>query len=254
VAVPAAPAAPPSDANDVARDAQALAGKIRATNAKLKTLGDQLGAAYSQMAGSRYPAELAATLEGGATTPAHADLLDGSALRLPAPLARALIHYIVGVAELEKTTTSLRGLLPMVRPPLEKAWREKDAPVVAFSVIFRKDGPKGTIADLVPNKEPFPLGASWPGQYPVLVREARGLTEKKATRWTKGPLTGADPIAVPVDPASTAGFTGEVIQGRLMKALFDTGRLINGDVDEATPGLLAEGEALARELTKIAGR
>ena len=44
--------------------------------------------------------------------------------------------------------------------------------------------------------------------------------EKDVKRWTKGDLTGGDPVALPVDPKSMASLTGEVFVGRLSKALY----------------------------------
>ena len=79
--------------------------------------------------------------------------------------------------------------------------------------------------------------------------------EKKANRWKKGDLTGSDPIVIPVDAASVAGFTSEQLVYKLAGALRDVREVLEGKKDDPTNptnGLIKDGEDLAMELHKLA--
>jgi hypothetical protein len=71
----------------------------------------------------------------------------------------------------------------------------------------------------------------------------------------KGQLTGAKPLAIPIEPKTVAGFTGQKIILDLRSALAETSALIEGNQSpipsEQTDGLLKEGQRLAEELKKI---
>lgn len=242
------------------RGAAALEKDVKAANDAMKDLAGKLEAAAEKLGEKEYPTELAKEL-GGINVPFDATNLEGKSVgSLPGNVLRALLRYTQAVGELNKTKDTLKNLLSAAQPQVEKAWKEEKDPVVNFSVLFRAEGQKGIVAELVPNKEPFAIGKDWPASYTVmkLERTQQGpkTVEKKATRWTKGDLTGSDPLAIPVDPATVAAFTTQELVFKLSKALRDTRVLVDGDKDnpQGSAGLLKEGDDLANELHKIALR
>ncbi len=239
--------------------AQALEKDVKAANEKIKALDEKLSAGSEKLGGKEFPAELAKEL-GGINVPFDASNLDGKQVgSLPGRVLRALLSYTSAVQDLNSTKDSVKNLLGAAQPVIEKAWKEEKDPVVNFSVLFRPEGQKGIVAELVPNKEPFKVAGDWPAKYSVMKteRSAQGAkqVDKSGNRWVKGDLTGSDPIVIPVDPPSVAAFTTTELVGKLMKALRDTRQIVEGNQDDPTrpaPGLMKEGEDLVTELHKVA--
>lgn len=237
--------------------AAALEKDVRAANEKMKELDDKLIAAWEQFGKKTFPKELVTDL-GGINIPFDAINLEGKQVgSLPGRVFRELLSYTMAVQDLNKTKDSLKNLLSAAQAPVEKAWKEQDEPVVNFSVVFRRDGDK-TLAELVPNKAPFPFGKDWPAKYTVsrLERTQQGMApaDKEAIRWTKGDLAGGDLQALPVDPQTVAAFTSEQLIFKLRSAIRDVRQILEGNKDNPTAetdGLLKEGDKLAEELHKI---
>ncbi len=146
---------------------------------------------------------------------------------------------------------SLRNLLSLSKPIIEKSWEEQTKGVMTMSVLFRGEN-NGVLAELVPNKEPFTkTGPAWPAGYPVLRGPRK--TETKAVRWQKGDLTGSEPVVVPLDPASAAGRNSS--EDDLRRILFKLKTTLAGDdsnPQSPEPGLLKEGEDLENDLKRVA--
>jgi len=237
--------------------AGALEKDVKTANEKMKELSEKLNAAAEKLGNKSFPTEFAGEL-GSINVPFDAFNLEGKGVgNLPAKIQRQVLGYTTAVQDLNKTKDSLKNLLIAAQAPVEKSWKEEKAPVVNFSVVFRRDGDK-MLAELVPNKEPFAYGTAWPEKYKVtrLERSQQGMkpVEKEAARWAKGDLTGSDPIALPVDPQTVAAFTSEQIVFKLAGALRDIRQVLEGNKDNPTtetPGLLKDGDDLANELRKI---
>ncbi|AGP37615.1 hypothetical protein SCE1572_25910 [Sorangium cellulosum So0157-2] len=237
--------------------AAALEKDVRAANDKMQELNKKLEDAAAELAQKKFPAQLTTEL-GAINVPFDATNLEGKQIgSLPGRVMRQVLAYTTSVQDLNKTKDSLKNLLAAAQGPVEKSWKEADEPVVNFSVVFRRDGDK-TLAELVPNKAPFPFGKDWPAKYAVtrLERTQQGLkpAEKEATRWTKGDIAGGDLQALPVDPQSVAAFTSEQIVFKLRGAMIDVRQLLEGNKENPateTPGLIKEGDDLANELRKI---
>ena len=226
--------------------------EVKASNDKVKELGEKLQEAYEKLGKKEFPTELAATL-GGLNLPFDAGNLDKPGVGNLGKALRPLLRYTKDVQELNEDKDQLKNVLGAVQAAAEKAWKEEKEPIVNYSVFFRPEGSKGIVAELVPNKEPFPIGKDFPKEYTITKLEQNKPVEKKATRWVKGDLTGSDPIAVPVDPKSMAGFTSEVLIQRLNKAIYDVRLILEGNSEDPTkpiPGLLKDGDELANELHK----
>lgn len=237
--------------------AAGLEKDVRAANEKMQELNEKLGAAAEQLSRKSFPTQLTTDL-GAINVPFDATNLEGKQIgSLPGRVMRQLLGFTTSVQDLNKTKDSLKNLLAAAQGPVEKSWKEQEEPLANFSVVFRRDGDK-TLAELVPNKAPFPFGKDWPAKYTVsrLERTQQGVkpADKEATRWTKGDIAGGDLQALPVDPQSVAAFTSEQIVFKLRSALIDVRQLLEGKKDDPTsetPGLIKEGDDLANELHKI---
>lgn len=245
------------DGQKVVKLAGELKEEVKASNDRLKELNDKLGEAGDGLKNKTYP-DAVVTALGAIAIPFSAETLGLKAggIAVPSKLVRPLISYAAKVEDVNKSKDSLKNLMGYAKPVLEKFWKNEKEPTVGYSVIFSTEGTKGTIAELVPNKEPFALGQNWPDSFTILrpERSAQGMktAEKKASRWTKGDLVASEPVAIPVQPASMAAFTGEELVGKLAIALRDLRKQIEGNKEDPqdTGGLLKEGEVLADELRK----
>lgn len=176
---------------------------------------------------------------------------------MPGKTLQSLIKYTSTVQTLNADKDQLKNILGSVQPQAEKAWKEEKEPVINYSVIFRPEGSKGILAELVPNKTPFAIGTEWAKEYPILKVEGQGAqakqVEKKAVRWLKGDLTGNDPVAIPVSPQTTA-FLADKVVPQLRLKIADQIEIINGQnkgMPNETDGLFKDGDNLATELHKL---
>ena len=236
--------------------AQSLEKDVKAANEKIKALDEKLAAGAEKLGNKEFPADLAKDLS-GINVPFDATNLEGKQVgSLPGKVLRALLAFTGSVQDLNATKDSVKNLLGAAQPVIEKGWKEEKEPVVHFSVLFRSEGQKGVVAELVPNKEPFKLAGDWPGKLTILKteRSAQGAkqVDKPADRWAKGDLAGT---VVPVDPPSVAALTSQELVGKLIKTLRDTRQLMEGNQDDPThpsAGLMKEGEDLATQLHQVA--
>lgn len=230
-----------------------LEKEVKAANEKVKELSDKLQEAYDKLGRKEYPADLAAAL-GGLNIP-----FDGSNLEKPGignigKSLKPLLKYTKDIQDLNEDKDQLKNIFGSAQAGVEKAWKEEKEPVVNYSVIFRPEGSKGIVAELVPNKDPFKIGADFPKEYTITKLESNKPVEKKAKRWEKGDLTGSDPIAIPMSPQSMAGFTDKaVLQLRVKMAEYlEAMNGKNKDTPQETKGILKEGDDLVIELHKLA--
>lgn len=231
---------------------------VKAANEKIAELGQKLVTAGEKLGNKEFPADLAKDLA-ATNVPFDAQNLDGKFTgSLPGKVFKALLSYTTAVQDLNKTKDSLKNLLTFAQPKIEKAWKDEKDPPANYAVIFRGDQ-KGTVAELVPLKEPFLFSKDWPESFTILKaqRTQQGVKteEKKANRWKKGDLTGSDPIAIPIDAQSAAGLSGEEVVFKLSNAMRDIRKLIEGDKENpqsTDAGLAKEGDDLVHELHKVA--
>jgi hypothetical protein len=234
-----------------------LAKDVKAANDKLSELNSKLEAAGEGLKNKQFPDQVLTDL-GAIVIPFDADQLGlkVGGVAMPTRYIKPLITYAAKVKEVNDSKDKLKNLLGYAKPSLEKYWKEEKEPVSGFSVIFAPDGSKGMAAELVQNKDQFPLGKDWPATYTIFKpeRSQQGVknVEKKATRWTKGELTGSDPVAIPVQPASVAAFSTEESIGKLYAELRELRKTIEGNKEDPQDagGLLKVGELLADDLRK----
>lgn len=242
--------------NLAVKSAGDLEREVKAANEKLGELGEKLQEAEGKLGRKEFPAELATAL-GGLTIPFEPQNLEKPGIGNMGKALRSLMRYTSAVEELNEDRERLRNVLVSFQPRAEKAWKEENEPHVGFSVIFRPERDKGMMAELVPNRDPFRLGADFPSEYTVLAPEMaqgqRRSVEKKVKRWVRGDLTGGDPIAVPVTPQTMAFAADKVVpQLRLgIEELLGVLRGKNMGTHLETNGLIKDGADLADELHKL---
>jgi hypothetical protein len=233
-----------------------LEKEVKAANQKLQELGDKLQDASDRLGRKEFPADLTTAL-GALTIPFEPRNLEKPGIGNMGKTLRSLIRYASAVQELNDDGDQLRTTLASLQPRVEKAWKEENEPQVGFSVIFRPEREKGMMAELVPNRNPFKLGADFPAEYTVLAPEVQQgrprSVEKKVKRWIRGDLTGGDPIAVPVTP-QTISFVADKVLPQLRLEIAELVGALRGK-NKGTPwetnGLLEDGGVLAGELHEL---
>ena len=239
------------------RTAGDLEKEVKASNEKLRELATKLEDAGNALKNKQFPDQVVTDL-GGLVVPFDENTLGSriGGVAMPTKYIRPLVMYTVKVREVNDSKDKVKNFLSLTKVPLDKYWKEEKDPVFNFSVVFAQDGQKGTLAELVPNKEPFPVGKDWPASYTILqmqrTQQGAKQAEKKANRWVKDALTGSDPVAIPVAPASVAAFSSEELISKLFAELRDLRRIIEGNKEDPQDagGLLKEGDTLADELRK----
>jgi len=237
---------------EAARGAGLLEKDIKTAGDKMKELDEKLNEASTKITAKEFPETLVAAL-GALNIPFDPTNLEGKNIgSLSSNMLRSLLSYTSAVQDLNKDKDSLKNILGAAQAPMTKAWKEEKEPMANYAVLF-SGGDKKVIAELVPIKEPFGWKSDFPAGMTVTKFENGKAAEKKATRWLKGELTGSDPVVIPVDPKSMAGFTSEVLIQRLNKMIYDMRQSLVGNPEDPTnpkPGLLKESEDIAAALHK----
>jgi hypothetical protein len=237
--------------------AATLASDIEAANKSMMALSDALRAAVEKLQQDEFPVELAETLK-STNVPFSAENFTGKGVGgLPPEVLNPLLKYTSGVDDLNKKKDSLRNLLTAAQPQVEKYIAEKKKPVVNFSVLVKKAG-DSFVAQLVPNKAPFPEKETkeqkWPEEYEILKAGAKTPTPEKVKRLIAPKIDGD--FAVPVDEKTVAGMSNLALVLQLRKVLNDTKLLLDGNESpvpsEQTEGLIKDGDALIEGLRKVA--
>jgi hypothetical protein len=241
-------------ARAAARGAGLLEKDVKASAEKLKELESKLTEAADKLKSKSYPEDLSTALA-GLKIPFDSTNLDGKDVgSLPPRVLKSVLTFTAAVEALDKDRESLKNIVGIAKDPITKAWKEESAPVANFSVVFRAEGGKNVVAELVPNKEPFAWkSADFPEKIKVTRLEGQRAAEKTANRWVKGELPGNDLTAIPVDPKSVAAFTSEQLVGKLIKGVYDLRVQLAGNKDNPTnetPGLVKMADDLANELHK----
>jgi hypothetical protein len=232
-----------------------LAKQIEESNKVMLDLSDAVRAGVDELKNEKFPTALAEQLK-GINVPFSAATLNGKQVSgLTGSALQGLLSYSRGIENLNKTKDKLRNLLGVAQKPVEEYNAEKKAPVFKFAVVFAPQN-AGMVAELAPLKKPFKVGEKWPEAFQVVRLVNDKATDVDAVRWLKGDLTGNKPVAIPIEPKTVAGFTGQKIILDLRGALAETAALVEGNQSpipsEQTDGLLKEGQRIAEELKKIA--
>ncbi len=240
-------------AKSAARGAGLLEKDVKASNDKLKDLDAKLTEAADKFKNKAFPDDLSTALA-GLTIPFDETNLDGKGVNgLPSRLFKLVLDYTNTCKNLNKSRESLRNLIGLAKDPISKAWKEETAPMANFSVVFRTEGGKNVVAELVPNPTPFAWKGDFPEKYKVSRAEGPRTAEKEVKRYAKGDLPGNDLTGIPVDPKTTSSLAGgEVFNARLNKALYDMRIELEGNKEDpnGAAGVLKTGDDLAVELHK----
>jgi hypothetical protein len=268
------------DAKKVAiQGASKLEKSVSEANARAEALRDKLKEGVEQLQEQKFPTDLVKELP-NLIIPFDAMALEGARVGdLPARVQKMIFKYLTDVETANKQKDRLRTTLSLADEPVKKIWAAAKEPVVNFSVVFRKQGQKGYVAELVPNSEPFPVGKDWPNQYKVKATEKGKEAEVQASRLLPDDAQTAAPkpaagaaaptlvtlkqldsalgnstVVLPVEPSSTARLSSDQVVFQVRSAFRDLQRLLAGSQDDPSNpslGLVEDGKALAEELKKI---
>jgi hypothetical protein len=242
------PAPPPA-----ARGAALLEKDVKTATVTMKTLADKLDDAQAKLGHKTFPADLALELA-GIVVPFDATNLEGKNIgHLPIRVLRSVLAFTSGAEDVNRSKDKLKAIFTLAKDPIVRAWKDEDAPVASFAVVFRAEGDK-TVADLLPIAAPFGLSGALPEIFTVTRIEGGRPTSKRVRRWVRGDLNGSDPVAIPVHPGTMAPFTGDVWLARASKALRELRESLRGIHDDPAredPGLVKIGDDLADELHKL---
>ncbi|HZO16947.1 MAG TPA: formin, partial [Polyangiaceae bacterium] len=169
-------------------NAKALAADIESANKSMISLSDAIGSGSEKIGSFEYPAELVDTLQ-KTNVPFSTDNFTGKGVSgLPPEVQKQLLSYTSGVEDLNAQKDKLRNLLGASKAAIEKYAKQRKSPVVNFSVIFDKQN-QNPVAVLVPNKDPFEQGATWPQSYKVVKPQEKESKEIDVERYGKaGPF------------------------------------------------------------------
>lgn len=241
-------------AKAAARGAKDLEKEVKTAGETMQKLAQKLADAQTQLESKKFPDELVTEL-GGLNVPFDATRLDKRNVGgLPNRVQSMLFKFSAGAEDVNKTKDSLRNILGLAKGPLTAGWEEEANPKAKYSILFRSEGKDKVVGDIVPNKEAFPWKGDFQGSYTIVKLEGGKPADKKATRWIKGDLVGNDPIVVPIDPKSMAGFTADATLGKLRKAIYDLKSDLEGNKENPaaeTTGLIKLADDLQNDLHKI---
>lgn len=233
-----------------------LENEVKAANEKLGELDAKLLEASEKLGRKEFPADLPTAL-GALTIPFEPQSLEKPGVGNMGKTLRTLMKFASTVRELNEGRDRLRSTLASLQPRVEKAWEAESEPLVGFSVIFRYEGDRGMMAELVANRDPFKVGAAFPAEYTVLAPEVQQgrprSVEKRVKRWIRGDLAAGDPIAVPVTPQTTS-FAADKAVSQLRLEIAELLGMLRGK-NKGTPwetsGLMKDGADLVDELHKL---
>lgn len=237
--------------------AGALEGEIKTANGKMSELSVLLDQGAEALQAKKYPDDLSAGLA-SLQIPFDTNTLGGKNVgALPAKILRSVLIYTKEVEDLNEKKDSLRNLLGALKKPVEKAWADEKEPKFELAVMFG-GAPEKMVAELVRVKTPFKLQGDWPKELPIMARQMvqgkKKEVERKANRWVKGDLTGENPVIIPVEPSSVAGFTSDQTVIQLRKSLIEMKQALDGDRSDPqneTQGLIKLGEQLSADLNNL---
>jgi hypothetical protein len=240
-------------ATRAALGAEKLEKDVKAANDKLRELDSKLNDASDKMKNKSFPDDLSTTLAGLKVPFDSSNLAGKGTGSLPDNVFRMINDYTRSAEAVDKMRETLKNAAGLAKDPLTKAWKEEapGAAMTGFSVLFRNEGGKGIVGEVVTNKEPFLWKGDFKKEYSVTQGGARPQ-DKNATRFEKGDPSGT---VVPLDPSSMKPFLNDANVGRFVRALNDLKAELEGNHDNPTaevPGLLKMGDDLAQELHKRA--
>jgi hypothetical protein len=234
-------------ARKAARGAGLLVNDVKAANEKIADLDKVIGDADESMKSNTIPDGLADKL----AIPIGFDStkLDGKDTgSLPTNTFRLLNDYTRSVEAAEKLRETLKNTATLAKEQLAKAKADAAAPTVGFSVLFRNEGGKGMVAEIVTVKDPFPWKGDFKKEYTVVA----GGKDRNASRWEKGDLGGN---VLPVDPGSVPvairPYLSDPNVRIFREALNKLTRELKGDSSNPTneiPGLGKIGDDLVHKL------
>lgn len=241
--------------------AGALEIEVTDTIKKVDELNPILKDIEDGMKAKKYPTDALGKLSSFAV-PFNAGSLQGKNVgNLPSELQTKVLGFLRKSEELEDKKEALKNALGGQQKAIEAVWKKEEKPVYELAVIFGGVGEGKMLTQVVAVKEPFEVAAKeWPKELVIkvpVVREGKRVEEeKKAAKFEKDLTAQTGPIYMPIDPATVAGFTDERAAVPILKGIYDIRMLLIGDETPGRekPGMMKEGEELAKQLERLSLR
>ncbi len=241
--------------------AGALEAEVTTTIKKVDELNPILKEVEDGMKAKKYPTDALGKLNSFAV-PFNAATLQGKNVgNLPSELQTKVLGFLRKAEELEDKKEALKNALGGQQKSIEAVWKKEEKPVYELAVVFAGVGEGKMLTQVVGVKEPFEVATKeWPKELVIkvpVVREGKRVEEeKKAAKYEKDLTAQTGPIYMPIDPSTVAGFTDERAAVPILKGIFDIRMLLIGDETPGRekPGLMKEGEELAKQLEKLSLR
>ena len=199
-----------------------LVGDISKANETATELNELLKAAAKKVKGGEFPADEVEKL-GAIDIPFDgSNLMNKGIGRYNSTAMTMLLQYSTAVQNVEDQKDKVRRLLGSIKPYLDNLKAEKENPMFHWGVKLDKT-PSGAVGTMTLIK-PFPAKERWPSELEF------GKTKLERYGWGD---PKADSVVVPVDPGSETMVCPENIAFRVIGALMDTSKELEGD---PTPG------------------
>ena len=219
-----------------------LVGEIDKANEVATELNEVLKSAAKKVKAGEFPAEEVEKL-GAIDIPFDgSNLMNKGIGRYNSTAMTMLIQYSSAVQDIEGQRDKVRRLLGSVKPYLATLKEEKEKPMFHWGVKLDKT-PSGAVGTMTLIK-PFPAKERWPSELEF------GKT--KLDRYGWGDPKG-DSVIVPIDPSSETRVCPENIAFRVIGALMDTSKALEGDETpgQEQTGVIELGQKTMEQLKRI---
>lgn len=228
-----------------------LVKEVSDANTKANELNELYKEAAKKVRAGKFPSEEIEKL-GAVDIPFDGTNLTNKGIgRYNATAMTLLLQYSAAVADAKDQKDKIRRLFGAAKPTFDTIAAEKEKPNFHWGVSLTST-PMGPVASVLPIK-PVPIqdkeqkSYRWPGQFET------PDGKKKLDRFTGGDPFKGDPTVIPVDPDGESAVCPQNLQFRLMGALVDASRGLQGDdtPGHEKAGVLTMGDKLLDQLRKI---
>ena len=228
-----------------------LVKEVSDANAKANELNELYKEAAKKVRAGKFPADEIEKL-GAIDIPFDgSNLMNKGIGRYNATAMTLLLQYSTAVADAKDQKDKIRRLFGAAKPTFDTIAAEKEKPNFHWGVALTST-PMGPVASVMPIK-PVPIqdkekkAYRWPSQFET------PDGKKKLDRFTSGDPLKGDPAVIPVDPDGESAVCPQNLQFRLMGALVDASRGLQGDDTPGNEkaGVISMGDKLMDQLRKI---
>jgi len=237
--------------------AKGLAVDVERSQAKIKELSDKIGSAIGTLKEKKFPDTFSSDL-GGLSIPFGAEKLEGRGIGKFNPRClKLLFSYTQDVEALNDRKDALKNLFAGQKKAITDLLASSGNPKVSWAIFAQKSPAHGPLAFLAPiaAKDVFSYkDEKWPGKFQIMA----GSQAVDTSRYDKGDVFSSDTkvVTFPLDPDSIVSAFPNDVLNRVQSELSKTDEVLRGrpeipGVQDESPGVIKNGEALLVELRKI---